>query len=351
MPVYEYDILVHHDIDPQWWMDTSYSIPIMALGSGLYYDNYLLPYISPTYPSSEHISYFDLAPQIASDTAQTISVVVEEYRTLVPQLFTAFRGGLVSTTDTLRHRVELINNGGNLCLQWIEITFDDNTKYLHKAGSIDMRGDASCMMFKAGATFEIAEDAQLDYGKNGMGFLAMKQGSQTILRNGAEMTINNTLVLQLSPTADHTQPTVFLYPGSTLRFSPEGNLEAWGSDELRLRVMMLGGVIDDSELSDSERALIERVYPDKAASQLENLVVIKDSSLDALRIYMDVAEETAGVVSITDLSGRVIFEEAIRLYPGYYYHTLDLASLPAGWFVATVSTGDSYLSAPFTHIR
>ncbi|HLF62701.1 MAG TPA: hypothetical protein VI603_03070 [Saprospiraceae bacterium] len=352
-PVYEFDILTQHEISQEWWVDTSYAVPIWALGSWpyYYYYNYLMPYTSPDYPSSAHIGYYDLAPEIQVDTAQTITVIVEKGMTLVPQHFATLRGQLVSPQDSIRHRVELLNNGGTMCLQLIaDFIFGDETRYTHKSGSIEMRGDLSCMMFKSGATIEIAEGASLDYGNQGIGFLAMKQGSEMILRDNAKLTIHNTLVIQLSPTWNHTHSTVYLYPGSRLTFSETGNLEAWGSNELRLRVMMLGGELDVSFLSKDERDLIEFVYPSLPILSVENkLILIKDESHHELRLYFNAEQEFAGTVMLSDLAGRILNSQLIEVYPGHFYYSLDLEDLSAGWYVAVVQTPNSWLSASFTH--
>ena len=238
-----------------------------------------------------------------------------------------------------------------MCLQLIaDFIFGDETRYTHKSGSIEMRGDLSCMMFKSGATIEIAEGASLDYGNQGIGFLAMKQGSEMILRNNAKLTIHNTLVLQLSPTWNHTHPTVYLYPGSRLTFSEAGNLEAWGSNELRLRVMMLGGELDVSFLSKDERDLIEFVYPSLPILSVENkLILIKDESHHELRLYFNAEQEFAGTVMLSDLAGRILNSQSIEVYPGHFYYPLDLEDLSAGWYVAVVQTPNSWLSASFTH--
>lgn len=347
-PVYYFDILAQHDIDKQWWVDTSYVIPVSELGSMPYpIENYLLPYTSPEYPSSQHISYYELSPFTLSDTAVTISVLVEEYMSLVPQPFTAFRGGLVEGSDSLRHCVELINNGGSLCLEIVEIAFEDDTKYVHKAGTVEMTTDAACMMFKAGAAMEIGDKAHLDYGSPAKGFLAMKQGSQLILNDDASMTINNTLVLQLTPTTDRTHPTVYLHPGSKLSFSETAHLEAWGSADLRLQVMMLGGTLDVDALDVNERALIEIIYPSTIDhSDHDKLIVIQDQP-GQIRVLFNGEQAEQGTIYIVDLMGRVLIEESCDIAPGRYYITVNTGMLLPGWYGVIVETEGRRMATSF----
>jgi hypothetical protein len=351
MMLYDFGVVDKTIIDPQWWMDTSYVVPLEALASnGPWNLNFILPYTLPDYPSSAHISYLDLSPSIPSDTAQTITVVVEKYMTLNPQPFTAFRGDLVGTTDTMRHFVQLLNNGGDFCITAVEINFEDGSSYLHKAGTVSLGSDLSCMMFKSGSRFEVGENTPLDYGHQGMGFLAMKQGSQLILNNGSEMTIHNTLVLQLSPTSNHTDPTVFLYPGSHLIFGTSGNLEAWG-EGLKLRVMMLGGSLETKHLSDEELKLIEFVYPEiPAFSDREGITLIKHPSGRTLNVYLNNDHAFTGTIWMFDAIGRPLYNSTVDVPSEDFYYPMQLDGLSSGWYVISVESPNGVSSASFTFI-
>jgi hypothetical protein len=62
--------------------------------------------------------------------------VVYFYQTLEIQPFTHLRGALVQGSDTLRHILNLVNNGGNFCLNFLDLIFSGINEWTldHTAG-------------------------------------------------------------------------------------------------------------------------------------------------------------------------------------------------------------------------
>ena len=157
--------------------------------------NFLLTYADTTYPSQMHPYYVEATPMVNPDTQTTINLFVEEYETLVAQPFTYLRGGKVAGNDTLRHALNLINNGGDFCMNFTELIFNGPSKFIYHSGHVDLSGKTACMMFTYGGTLEVAPNTTFYYGENGEGAIAFGKGGTIKLNKNSTLHINNDLVL------------------------------------------------------------------------------------------------------------------------------------------------------------
>lgn len=74
----------------------------------------VLKYDNLTYPSTSYFDYIDVSPNPNTTEVQIINLTINEGYTLLTQPYVQLRGAQVEG-DTLRHEVNLINNGGILC--------------------------------------------------------------------------------------------------------------------------------------------------------------------------------------------------------------------------------------------
>lgn len=240
--------------------------------------NKLMIYTASTYPQASQLSYVDVTPSPNVPTQQTIDLYVDWDATLMFQPFTELRGGLVQG-DTIRHHVNLINNGGTLCTYpFIDLHFENGDGYTHRAGKLDMQGPNACMQFGKGSALTVESGARLDYGRPGHGMLALRSGGKVVLKHNAELVIHHILAFGEYRWEDSPQTfEVHLQPGSKLVFGPEAvltnGLTAF-PEVSRLDVYMEGGTLDDSNLAPQERALIRRIYPSAHEELASNLQIL-----------------------------------------------------------------------------
>ena len=327
--------------------DTSFRVYIHEIGeitnpwNG---ENYLMLYSDvPQWPSSAHPSFVEGRPEINTPDPQTIDLLLYSGQILVPQPFTFLRGALVEGSDSVRHRVNLINDGGDICLGGpIDFVVGGGTGYIHHDGHLDFRNRSACMMFENGGSLEVAQNAHLQYGYGGIGILALRPGSTIHLAKGSSLLIDNLLWLQGMPTARFPDHQIYmeLNPGSTLVFGDHAsiinNLSQY--PDTRLNIYMNGGTLDDSRLSQASRNLINRIYPTPQTTFAENIKVLQNPTDRMIRLEYVAADNHLVSSVLFDLNGRKIGERQFMVDLGLNYIQYDMEDLPAGVYILQVKT-------------
>ncbi len=195
-----------------------------------------------------------IAPNSAEQ--EVINLVVDPFQTLEIQPFTYLIGALVAGSDTLRHQVNLVNNGGDICLNFVDFVVDGGDEFRHGGGSLYMNNAFSCMQFRHESALRVLEGATLHYGNNGAGMLAL---CRQLDRAGAQchaLVVDG--ILNLAECNDAIPPQQLymdLPPGSKLIFTDQARLTNRFSQgqQMHLNVRMLGGEIDDAALAPEDR--------------------------------------------------------------------------------------------------
>jgi len=274
--------------------------------------NFLGLYTAPTYPGPQNPSYIEVVPVPNTTVPQNITLTVEGHQTLEMQPFAQFRGGLVAGSASERHQFTLQNNGGDLCLNFVDLIFDNGDALHHAAGQISMNNSFSCMQFKNGSELRVKEGASLHYGQNGAGMLVICANSAIALERNATLVVD--CILQISECNDALPShDIFtdLPPGSRLVFTENAWLtNRFSKDQnMRLNVRMLGGTLDDSALPPDSRAIIRRVYPEPAPNWADNIQVYPNPFSEQFSVqYLAGAAETVRM-RWTDAQGRLALEE------------------------------------------
>lgn len=327
------------------FVDTSYemSIELAPTQPNPWSFQYLLLYNNPnTYPSFANPAYVEGRPAVNPPDPKTINLIVDEWLTFVPQPFAFLRGALVAGSDSIRHHLNLVNHGGDICMGGIiDFVFDEGSKYIHAGGHVNMEGLNACMMFRNGGCFEVAAGTTMQYGQDGRGILALRSGGQLVLGKGSTLLFDGTLWLQGIPTTQHPDPQFYLdlKPGSSLVFGEKaGVLNANSiSPDIRLNVYMNGGVLDDHLLSPAERLLIHRIYPTPSKRFSENVQVLGSPVAGQFRLdYLSAGQERV-LVQVHDLQGRLAWSKSYETVQGHNPLDGEFGAGAAGVYVATLS--------------
>ena len=334
-PVYSekhYSFTTSFPISTRHW---EYDINIFSSSS-----NNLVMYQDTTYPNANHVSYADVTVSSNPSTIDTIDIIVPSFCTLDFQPYSQLRGSLTQGSTTQRHIVNLINNGGEICMSIVELLFGNGSTYFHKSGELSSEGNFSCMMFWHGGKFILGENQTLHYGKNGKGMLAVRTGGKVEIGKNSELIIGNTFVfgrMMGETTPGHIYLT--LNYGSKLTFAPGAKLSnGLGLPEARIFVKMRGGILDDSNLSESERALIVREYDSPQSFLDDNLRILGNPFRDHLTISWISNGNSPIDISLSDIQGRIIYSNNQTTVAGMNFFEIPFDTDETEVMLLTVKT-------------
>ncbi len=288
-------------------------------------------YTAVTYPSPQHLSYIEAFPVPNVAMPQNITLTVSEGQVLEMQPFAQFRGGLTLNSTEERHAFTLLNNGGELCLNFVDLIFESGNALHHASGRISVNNAYACMQFKKGGELRLLEGTSLHYGSHGSGMLVVCADGALVLERNTTLTID--ALLQISECDDALPPAhvyVDLPPGARLAFTKHARIANRFSkgQNMRLRVRMLGGTLDDVALDADSRALLERIYPQPAPIWADNVQITPNPFHHRLTLAYTAEREGEMLrVRCFDTSGRLLAEEALRATRGI--NEWALRALPA----------------------
>lgn len=315
-------------------------------------NNFMLQYTDfDHWPSPAYPSYVEGRPEINTPDPKTINLEIYAFQSLTPQPFTYIRGALVEGSDSIRHHVNLVNEGGDICFpDFIELVVDHGTNYVHNGGSVHFEGMSTCMLFRNGGNLHVGDGATLHYGHDGKGILALRPGSTIKLGNGSKLLIDNLLWLQGIPTMQYPDPQIYmdLSYGSSLVFGENANVYNGGSPAgTKLNVYMNGGTLDDSRLSPSAKALINRIYPAPQPVFSENIKLLQNPANGQLQISYVAGATAYATLALYDLNGHHFASQAFDVQPGWNLLQFPLPAVSAGMYLCQVHSPDGMATFPF----
>lgn len=296
-----------------------YDVNVSEAAPFSFTDNYLLQYTAPTFPSAQNPSFVIGSIDPNSSEQETINLTVSQFQVLEIQPFTYLAGDLVAGSDSLRHQVNLVNEGGDLCLNFVDFVVGGGDEYRHRSGSINMNNAFSCMKFVDGSALRVMQGATLHYGNAGTGMLALCANSSIILERDATLLFDG--ILNLAECNDALPPQQIymdLPPGARLAFTDRARLTNRFSQgqQMLLNVRMLGGTLDDAALAPEDRALIRRIYPEPAPVFADNVSVAPNPFADVLTLrYLSAGAEKI-TVRWADMNGRIAGEQQLAAEKG-----------------------------------
>lgn len=312
----------------------------------------VLKYDNLTYPSTSYFDYIDVSPNPNTTEVQIINLTINEGYTLLTQPYVQLRGAQVEG-DTLRHEVNLINNGGTFCVSVAEMIFDGNTHYIFKKGAMDLYSPMSCLMFRNGASIEVADDGHLAYGKNGTGVLGLGSGGTIKIGKNASLTINNRVSIIKNPNSVYSGDIYMnLNKGSKLTFGQGASIT---NDEKSLSgghlcIYMNGGELDMSGLDDFSRHLIRLIYPEQEKTMSANMHVYPNPVQNSFTVEIVSVEATTGEINITGLNGAVIYTKKYELEAGINAIKIQIQDLKPGAYTIQCKTNAENGSTTFVKL-
>lgn len=344
-PTFTFDTLVFAEQD---FNGIAYENTLKNIvGSNFYPSTFMGLYNQPTFPSPSNVAYIEASLPESINTPQAINLVIQEESSLFLQPFTQLRGALVANSDSLRHELNIINNGNDWCISdLVELVFNGNGNFEYRSGHIDFGGTTSCLMFRNGSELRVDDQSVFRYGDNGEGILGLHYGGKIVLGEQSALHINNRVALWNDPNAlSPEEAIVTLSPGQRLVFGPHSRIEpkAGGS---YFTVFMNGGTLDDSALHPDSRARIKRIYPEPPAKLEDNINIYPNPVGETLQWrYIATGVETLNW-RWQNAAGQVLRQGRATATKGV--NTLQQAcDLPTGVYFLQVRTADGQATVPF----
>lgn len=305
------------------------------------YNNYgdasLVLYGDTVCPAMTSLYYHELSPTPNTTTVDTINLVIDYYGNLVFQPYTRVRGAHPVGDTINRHLVNIINNGGNFCMNYVvEKTFFNGEYYQHNSGSLSFESRRACLMFGTGGRLIVNNNATLDYGSEGRGIMALRTGGTIELRRNSVLNIRGGItMLENDWDTEPQQIYMDLNEGATMRFLPGSHITNIHSMDgtMKLNIYMKGGVLDLSGLSADERQLINLIYPDPAVDFKDNITIAPNPIGSNIRLSYLCAEPEDLQYELYNLNGDLVASGTWQAGEGLSYHYIAADKLAKGTYI------------------
>jgi len=259
-------------------------------------------------PLNDELFYYDITPE-DSTQQKIINIINTPFTQLIFQRDAQIRGALVSApnNDTLRHRVNLINDGANVCMPpFIELIMGGEDEFRYRSGTLDFANDWSCMQFRENAKLVVEKDAHLHYGNNGIGLLSLRPGASIVIEDNASLYFDGGILM---PDNNEYPITVTLGPNQSLTFSDHSFLRTF-QPKAKLTIYMEGGQLDISDLRSEYHQYLDIIYPEVPESLGAELIIYPNPTLGEFTIYVP-EENLSSTAILYDQYGRKVIHEII----------------------------------------
>ena len=285
-------------------------------------------------PSNNEKFYYEITPE--DSTAQKIiNIINTNFSQLVFQKDAHLRGALVSLpdNDTLRHRVNLVNDGANMCIAGlVDLIIDNENEFRFKSGSIHFSNDMSCVQIRKKAKLVIDKGAYLHYGNNGIGLLSLRSGAIISIEDNAALYFDGELVM---PDNNISKVTVKLNSNQSLKFSPSSKIKTYHPDA-KLTIYMEGGHLDISQLRPEYYQYLDIIYPEQLTSNPKSIVLYPNPASEILTLFIE-QENIGSTISIYNQIGNRMTN---IIYLENRINEIDISALESGIYFVRHNTGD-----------
>lgn len=276
-------------------------------------NTFLLIHDKSGYPNALNydIKTISISPNPTEQT--TIVLTVDPYESLFFQEYTGFGTTFVEGSDTLFHKLNIVQNGGNMCLQSVELVIDHDVEFQYKSGDLSFSNKTTCMAFREGSIFTIKENSYLKYGDHGNGMLGLNN-SLINIESGGHLQMDGTLILNGKGRSDSE---IHLGLGSNLSFSENSNILNVGLESETVKVFGNKKQIHLDNLSYEDRQKIIIMEPEVVSAN-EEAWFFPNPSNDVVHIISKDNLDT----HLFDSIGK-----CVRIIKG---HIMDVNFLPQG---------------------
>lgn len=315
-------ILQYNDSQFVYWFSSYFGLE----------NNFLVRYEDELeFPSVDHVDYLDLYPIPNVDTVSMVNLQFGYGTSLTFQPFTELRGGLIEGSDSIRHNYNIEFMSGNICMYpFLEVVISDRNRLTYYDGEFDIQHNA-CVMLKRNATLEIAQNSHLEYGKNGVGMIALFDESNLVLNTHSSFEIDNQIILWDTPWLDEDQSIeIHLVPYSEFSFGPSSRIDNRATNHnMKMRFHMEGGKLDLAGLSEEDLKHIELVYPENNQEEME-IQFLQNPVDENLKFSLNMDSKSNGDLLIFDTSGRQIISKNMDLQKGVNFFSESVETLSVG---------------------
>lgn len=337
-PAYEIAKIWDLNVPDFYFNGTTYDAPLDALVGNWWVGTYLLRYHDGIYPNASNPSYNKVAPLPNTVDPQVINIEMYNFLSLQAQPFTTFIGGFVEGSDSVRHELNLINEG-EMCLNNIaELIFEEDTHFVHAGGHVDF-GEQSCMMFRNNGSLKVAEGETFYYGHNGRGLLAFRAGGTIELTENSTLVIDNKLVLIEEELGSEDQQIYMeLNPSTKLAFGEHASITSYSiAKQMKLNIYMNGGELDERHLSPADQLLINKIYPPASPNFVNNIKVFPNPIDHELTLsYFSNINETIEL-QVISIDGKLIRRFKKEVQPGENKVSLIFSDIASGMYLLQIS--------------
>lgn len=284
--------------------------------------NYLVVHNVQGFPSPQNRD--DKKVILSPNPSTPVDITLRlQYEAFYFQEYTAFVPSLVEGSDTLYHRFNILQEGGDMCLEVIDVRMSNGTKYIYKNGHIDFADKTACVFFKKGSVLEVSPGSRLYYGQKSMGMLGLSDADVKIGK-GASLVFDGTMVLN----SDYAGGSVIaLAPNARLIFGDHASVVAAGRTDEKVKVKAQPWQIDWGSLSEQEKDhfILESSDPEIPIS---NLPFIYPNPVGSETSFY--ADYSGQLYTLTDLTGKILLQGRCGL------ERIDLSTLQAGIYMIRI---------------
>ncbi|MEP7129271.1 MAG: hypothetical protein ABI729_10400, partial [Chitinophagales bacterium] len=120
-----------------------------TIGSG--FDPALIIYDAPEYPSAGNIDAALVTPFPDPGSPVNMVIHVTPVGELIFEPYTKLQAAEVNGQPGVFHTFTLLNEGGEVCANFVELIFQDGDEFRYQSGGINLNGSPSCFRFMNGA--------------------------------------------------------------------------------------------------------------------------------------------------------------------------------------------------------
>lgn len=309
--------------------------------------NHLGLHSTNSYPNANNITDIPIHFSPNPSTQTIADIYINELVFVSFQPFTQLKPDQVNG-DTILHLFNLINNGGEICLNvFLEIVVEDDNSFTYRSGTVSLDGHMSCMMFKKGGKMIVDEGSTFHYGSGGMGILAWQTGAVVDIKKNAELIIHNRLnICENSMDEGPQQIYVTLNEGATLTFAPGSRLTNEFSIDglMKLNVIMNGGTLNYQNLSPQDQQLLNIIYPTHYDNLNDNIIIYQNPLQNELMFSFNSESDASFEWKLIDIQGRVMYAKTLDCKKGLNFEHLNVNTLPGGMYLLHCMSGDSVIT-------
>lgn len=288
-------------------------------------------------------------PHVAVNQRASIQVSLRTGVFIQPH--TELKGSIYDKTNGQRHRLIMDIEDGDVCLSAIiDLLVDDDDVVRYNGGHINFMGKRSCIMFKDRARLQIAKDKHLHYGNSDLGVLGMKPGTTIEFEDGAEMTVNNTLLLSDYWSArSGGEIDITLGPGNSLNFGEHASVTngPFHHGSVVMNVHLKGGRVDLSQLDERSKELINLVEYEAFAREVDEAKLYPNPAQTAMRLSFVSDASTSIVTAIYQSNGATIRRNTTHVEEGANTLSIDVSGLEKGVYLMHLQFPDRVVAKTF----